>query len=101
MTLQEPAPPPAQTKSAETSFRDTLKSLIGKVVTVVTAESYEKAPVGHHLRPAFYKAKPSGLGSDYLVLMTEVKNVGSAKQLVPLASIKRLSITKGEIVLHL
>ena len=53
-----------------------MNSLIGQIVTIVNPESYEDAPVGHQIRAGFYRAKPIGLGDDYLVLATELVHKG-------------------------
>jgi hypothetical protein len=89
------------------SFLDLLKSMMGQAVTVVNPESYEHAPVGYTIKPGFYRAKLSGLGQDYLVLLTEHKKSGKeagkevVKQFLPFHRIKRVSITKSERFLHL
>ena len=101
------ASPPASPSSTGTqSFRDVLQSLIGRTVTVVTAESYEAAPVGHQLRAGFYQAKPIGLGEDVLILRTERRPTGKketepVKQVIPIERIRRISVMKSELVLHL
>jgi len=89
------------------SFTDILKALVGKVVTIVNAESYENAPMGHQIRAGFYKGKVAGLGHDYLIIVTEFSPKGTGdgkepvKQFVPLSAIKRLSLMKSEMLLHL
>ena len=86
-------------------FIEVLRSLLGKTVTIVNPESYEYAPVGHQLRASFYRAKPVALGRDYLVVRTERELRGGVaepvKQVIPLERIKRLSLMKSELVLHL
>ena len=88
-------------------YTDSLHSLIGKTVTVVNPESYEAAPVGHTLKVGFYRAKITGGGTDYFVVMTEYKKAGKGagsepvKQYLPFDKIKRISVVKQEIVLHL
>jgi hypothetical protein len=87
-------------------FQDLLKSLIGKAVTVVNPESYEDAPMGHTLKASFYRAKVTGGGQDYLVLMTEYKKAGKGgaepvKQFLPIAHVKRFSVMKQEIIIHI
>jgi len=89
------------------TYVDILRSLIGKTVTVVNPESYEDAPVGHTLKASFYRAKITGGGQDYFVLMTEYKKAGKGggsepvKQFLPYRGIKRFSVLKQEIILHL
>ncbi len=88
-------------------FTDILKSLVGKNITVVNPESYEGAPVGYRLKTGFYTAKAVGVGTDFMVLVTEFTRSGSkagtepAKQYLPISQIKRLSITKSERILHI
>ncbi len=90
------------------SFHDVLRALVGKIVTTVNPESYEHAPVGFQIRSGFYRAKVVGVGRDYLILMTEFptnprdKETGEpVKQFIPLGNIKRISVMKGEVLLHL
>ena len=89
------------------SFSEVLRALVGKVVTIVNAESYENAPMGHQLRAGFYKAKVAGLGNDYLILITEFSQKSSGegkepvKQFVPLTQVKRISLMKSEMLLHI
>ena len=93
------------------TFRDLLRSLIGQPVTIVNSESYEDAPVGHQLRPAFYRAKPVRMGEDYLVLVGVFVHPRSGagsdptkepiRQYIPLARIKRVSILETEWLIHL
>ncbi len=89
------------------SYQDILKSLLGKTVTVVNPESYEGAPVGYQLRTNFYRAKATGLGNDYLILVTEFTPSGRkvakepVKQYIPLHRIKRVSMTKSERIIHI
>ena len=88
-------------------FTDILRSLIGKTVTIVNPESYEDAPVGHTLKVGFYRAKVTGGGTDYFVAMTEYKKAGKSgvnepvKQFLPFEKIKRVSVLKQEIIIHL
>lgn len=89
------------------SFIDLLKTLVGKPVTVVNPESYEDAPVGHQIRAGYYRAKPIGLGQDYLILMAEYVHAGRetskepVKQFIPFAKIKRISLMKSERLIHI
>jgi len=97
-----------KTITEDKSFQDVLRALVGKIVTTVNPESYEHAPVGFQIRSGFYRAKVVGLGKDYLILMTEFptnpreKESGApVKQYIPLGNIKRISIMKGEVLVHL
>lgn len=94
-----------QPTTDDKSFSDYLRALVGKVVTVVNPESYEDAPVGHQIRAGFYRAKVTGMGSDFLKLATEYvhksKEKEPVKQFIPLDKIKRISMMKEERILHL
>jgi cytochrome c oxidase assembly protein subunit 15 len=89
------------------NINDVLKSLIGHAVTVVNPESFEKMPVGYQIKPGFYRAKVSGMGNDYLVLLTEQKKPGKeekgepVKQYIALSCIKRVSLMKSDRMIHL
>jgi hypothetical protein len=92
------------------TFNDILHSLIGQVVTVVNPESFEHAPIGHQLKPGFYRAKVTEMATDYLTLITELKKPGKrgqedtkepVKQFLPIGRIKRISLTKGDRMIHL
>ena len=91
------------------SFQELLKSLVGQVVTIVNPESYEDAPVGHQIRAGFYRAKPMGLGKDYLIVATEMhhatrgadKEKEPVRQYIPLSQIKRISLLKAEKLIHI
>lgn len=91
----------------EKNFVDIIKSMLGKTVTVANPESYEDAPVGHQIRAGFYRAKLVGMGNDYLIIMTEYVHAGReqskepAKQFVPFSAIKRVTLMKSELVVHL
>jgi hypothetical protein len=86
-------------------FLDLIKGLLGKTVTIVNPESYEHAPVGFTLKAGFYRAKVTGMGRDYITLVTEMKKTKDAgepvKQFIPLNQIKRVSMMKTERVLHI
>ena len=91
------------------TFQELLKSLIGQIVTIVNPESYEDAPVGHQIRAGFYRAKPVGLGKDYLVVATELIHPAKpgdqqkepVRQYIPIDQIKRVSILKTERLIHI
>lgn len=89
------------------SFQDIVRALVGKPVTIVYSDSYEAAPIGYQIKAGFYRGKAVAIGQDYLVVVTEFsgkkKDDGAepVKQYVPLANVKRLSVMKGERILHL
>ncbi len=96
------------TKSAPTSFHDMLVDLVGKVVTVVNPESYEDTAMGHTLTTAFGRGKVLNVGEDYLTIVTEfthkrggAKGKEPVKQYIPFSRIKRVSLMKGERLLHI
>lgn len=111
--MTEASERPSAAKSAsqpiieDKSFRDLLQTLVGKVVTVVNPESYEDAPVGHQIRAGFYRAKPVGMGRDYLIVVTEYLHKGKeaskepVRQYIPIDKIKRISVMKSERLIHL
>jgi len=102
---------PAETPKAveeDRSYRDVLKSLVGKQVTVVNPESFEAAPmVGFHLKEGFYKGKITAIGTDYLVFQTIVtlsKKEGGqqpVQQFIPVHRLKRVSVMKSGMFLHI
>ena len=100
---EEAAAPAVEQKK----YTDILRSLIGKTVTVVNPESYEDAPVGHTLKVGFSSAKITGGGTDHFVMMTEYRKAGKGarsepvKQFLSFDKIKRVSVVKQEIILHL
>jgi hypothetical protein len=88
------------------TFIDLIKGLLGKTVTIVNPESYEHAPVGFTLKAGFYRAKVSGMGRDYVILVTEMKkgktDAGEpVKQFLPFAQIKRISLMKTDRLIHI
>ena len=97
----------AKTSARRGPWADVLGSLLGKTVTIVNSESYEEAPVGHQIRAAFYPARPVAIGEDYLVISTEFVHLRhggekeSMRQYIPLARIKRVSVMKSGILVHL
>ena len=110
----ENASPERETKPAEPepaleqrTFVDVLRTILGKVVTIVNPESYEDAPLGHTIRKGWYPARAVGLGQDYLILVTEYKHGGNiagaepVKQYIPVHRIKRVSVTRTEVLIHL
>ena len=115
----EPQAAPATPRAAEPkpaaapiledkSLTDILKTLLGKVVTFVNAESFEEGGLGHKVEAGWYKGKLSGLGKDYLIVITEFKH-GSGKksskepvkQYVPIEKVKRISVMKTQVLIHI
>ena len=95
-----------QPAATNRTFADILNSLVGHTVTIVNPESYEKSHVGHQIKPGFYRAKLTEIGSDYIALITEDKKPGKdkgdpVKQFMPIARIKRISMMKSERVIHI
>ena len=88
-------------------FSEVLKSYLGKLITVVNPESYEDAPLGHDIRKGWYPAKPIGFGNDYMIVVTEYKHsapktkVEPVKQYIPFHRIKRISVMKNQVCVHL
>jgi len=103
----EQAKAPLKPIVEERGFADVLKSYLGKLITVVNPESYEDAPLGHDIRKGWYPAKPVGFGNDYMIVVTEYKHAGKkatkepVKQYIPYARIKRISVMKTEVVVHI
>ena len=101
--MSEPAPAAADPKD----FRGILKALMGKNLTIVNPESYEAAPVGFRIKEGFYEGKLTGLGPDFIQLATvfeSAKKGGGSqpvKQFIPLARIKRISLMKEAVVVHI
>ena len=107
-TTESPDAQPAKASPIEhRTFADVLEGLIGAVFTIVNPESYEDAPVGHQIRAGYYRAKLTGLGQDYLIVVTEYQHSGKekskepCKQFIPFARIKRLSLMKSERLIHI
>lgn len=106
MTETTPAAAAAAAPAKFATFREILESLTGKVITMVNPESYEDAPVGHRLTTGFYKAKIVTVGEDFMTVATEYVHRGDqskepVRQFIPLANIKRISVMKGERIIHL
>ncbi len=89
------------------SFADVIRPLVGKVVTMVNPESFEDATVGRRLVTGFYKAKVSFVGDDYLEILTEFQHKRGeqqkepVRQFIPLDRIKRVSLMKGDRLIHI
>jgi hypothetical protein len=108
MDNPEEAKAPAATPETDTKcFKDILKSLIGNVVTVVNPQSYEEMPVGHQIKPGFYRAKVLSMGEDFFAVVSEHQHAGKhakkepVKQFIPIREIKRVSVLKSERLIHL
>jgi hypothetical protein len=104
---QDTLQPQAKPVRDDRTFADLFAPMLGKLITVVSPESFEDAPVGRQLKSGFYRAKLVGLGHDYLTLLTEYQHRGNqprkepAKQFIPLRSVKRLSMMKSELIVHI
>ena len=89
------------------TFLDVLESLMGRTVTMINPESYEDGSVGQQIRAGFYRAKLIGRGIDYLIVVAEYFRAGKegrkepVKQFIPIGRIKRISMMKGEWLLHI
>src|SRR5262245_33592756 len=91
---------------AASTFRGILSGLVGKNIQVINPESYEEAGLqGSRLTTSFYTAKVLGLGVDFLKMQTVLKKSKAGDepvtQYVPLARIKRISILKTGVLVHL
>ena len=97
----------SQPQAAREYFRDALQAVTGKVVTMVNPESLEEAPTGYQLTRGFYRAKVLAVGKDYVTVVVEFvhrrkeQTKETVKQYIPLARIKRMSVSKSEIFLHI
>lgn len=102
----EQAQEPAKARSLNT-FASVLHALIGKVVTVANAESYEDAPIGHRLGAGFYDAKVLEVRDDFIILATQFHHARgqgddeAVSQYIPLSHVKRVSVMKSEKILHI
>lgn len=105
MADENAAPKPAAKAPAD--LAEVLTSLIGKVVTMVNPESLEEAPTGYQLIQGFYRAKIMSVGTDHVAIVVEFvhrrgeKTKEAVKQFVPFHRIKRLTLTKAEVFLHI
>ena len=94
--------------SPPSTYREVLHSLVGKTITIVNPESFEEGPLGNRLTANFYKAKILALGQDHLRLQTVYKKSAKSDggdepvtQYIPVERIKRVSVMKTTILLHL
>lgn len=106
MSESQATPTTAPPVEEDRDYRDLLRSLVGKQVTVVNPESYEALPAGgSELKANYYPGKVGGVGRDYLIFHTVMaatkKDRQPVKQFIPLARIKRLSVMKTGTLLHL
>ena len=88
-------------------FADVIRSLTGKVVTMVNPQSLEDAPMGYQLTTGFYRAKIINVNEDFATVATELLHKGKetvkepVKQFIPLRRIRRVTVAKSDILLHL
>lgn len=89
-------------------FADVFDRLVGKQVIVADPESLEETLVGHQIVKSVYHAMVSYRAEDCLALArTFVHKRGTTasketvEQLIPLSRIKRMTLMKGQVVLHL
>jgi len=100
----EDTPTPADENK---EFADILRSMIGNVVTIVNPESYESVPVGHQIKPGFYRAKLLTIGRDFVAVVSEFQHAGKGgkkepvKQFIPMSRIKRVSVMKSDRLIHI
>jgi hypothetical protein len=109
--MSEPAPAPESVSGPAAefhSFDDVLRSLLGKVVMFVNAESFEEGGLGYTLEAGWYRGKLTSVGKDYLVVVSEFKHgVGkqasreSITQYVPKDKVKRITVMKTQILVHI
>lgn len=109
----KPAPEKVAEKTAEVptasmhSMADVLASLKGKIVTMVNPESLEDAPMGYQLTTGFYRAKILTVSDQMVIVGTELVRKGReaakepVKQFIPIHRIKRISIAKSDILVHI
>jgi len=104
-TARKPAPAPIV---EDKSLTDVLRGMLGKVVMFVNAESFEEGGLGYTLEAGWYRGRLLGLGNDYLIIMSEFKHgVGKkatkepVKQYVPLDKVKRISVLKTQVIIHI
>ena len=95
----------AQAEPLET-YADVIESFRGKVATVSNPESFEDTPMGYTITSGFYRAKILHVGTDYVTMAVEfIRRKGnvkeSVKSFIPLTRIKRVTVTKQELLIHL
>lgn len=101
----QPAPSESKTRLELHTVSDVLKSMVGRLVTMVNPQSLEGAPVGYRLTTGFYKAKIRAVEPEMLTVATEFTphraEKEPVKQFIPINSVKRISVMKQEIMIHL
>lgn len=103
-----PAKPVPAPIVEDKTLNDVLTTLLGKVVTFVNAESFEEGGLGHKVEAGWYKGRLAGLGKDYLIVVTEFKHGAGkkaskepVKQYVPMNMVKRVSLMKTQVLVHI
>ena len=96
-----------EASTSPATYVDVLKTVTGKMITVVNPESVEDAPTGYQLIRGFYRAKVLTVAEDYVTIVVEFvrrrgeKGKEPVKQYLPVHKIKRLTVSKSEIFLHI
>ena len=96
-----------ETQNQVQTVEDALNSLVGKVVLVSTPDSLQAVPMGYQVKASCYKAKILKVFESMAVLAAEGSKkkgedkVETLRQFVPLSSVKRICVGKGEVHLHL
>jgi len=106
---QEMARQTAPSPSTEAkTFSGILQNMLGKVVMFVNAESFEEGGLGYTLEAGWYRGKLTNIGDDYLTVMSEFKHGAGKKatkepikQYVPKDKVKRITVMKSQIVIHI
>jgi hypothetical protein len=109
MSESAPAPETAKTPVPEhQTFADVLKGMLGKMVMFVNAESFEEGGLGYTLEAGWYRGKLTAIGQDYLTVISEFKHgVGKKatkepiKQYIPRDKIKRITVMKTQVLVHI
>ena len=86
------------------TFRDVLESWLGQEVTIVNPESFKSTALGKGLTFQSYKVTLTELGEDVLKMQfSSIKGESktAVEQIVPIRSVKRLSLWGDEKLLHL
>jgi hypothetical protein len=89
------------------TYRGLLESLVGRVVTFANPESLEDAAVGYVLTTGFYRTKLLSVRDDYFSVAAELVHKGKdaikepVRQFIPMHAIKRVTIGKSDIVIHI
>jgi len=86
------------------TFLSLIGEWVGAEVTVVNPESYKSTALGKGLTFQTYQAKLEAMGDDFVRLTFSARKAdseSSVEQIVPISSIKRLSVWGGEKLIHL